>query len=78
MPANYRVVVEVLGGSVVSVRAALPYGIKTEVVIIDHDNKMVDRSESLVDKREDVAREIVDLIRDQNYIEVGRGKEERL
>jgi AmiR/NasT family two-component response regulator len=78
MPANYRVVIEVLDGYVVSVRAALPYGIKTEVVIIDHNNKMVDRSESLVDKREDVAREIVDLIRDQNYIEVGRGKEERL
>jgi AmiR/NasT family two-component response regulator len=71
MPANHRVVIEVLGGVVVGVRAALPYGIKTEVVVIDHDNKMVDRSESIVDKREDVARELISLI-DEGYTEVGR------
>lgn len=70
MPANHRVVIEVLGGAVVSVRAALPYGIRTEVVIVDHDNKVVDKSESRVDTREDVARELVDLIRQEKYTEV--------
>lgn len=61
MAEKQRVMIEVVDGRVESVRTLLPDGVAPEVVIVDHDNRIIERSSGNAITNSGIARHLNSL-----------------